>query len=522
MSDPSSPTKSNIGRSQLELVLKSSSAVDIHASLKILISVFENVHSYQDTNSLISLLKDPSASNSHKSIALFIHKLWRTANGAAFMESRDAIRDLLWLRAKLKIISLTLTSPAKEYRKSALSNFSDGKFVQLAYESILGRGCRASEIAHWENKMASGHLDRPAVLSLIKESATTCIRDMPIYDALSFHIMGTGQHVSQRMWNNRKVELESRAKQTDKKTEFHSRFYIKRQPRPLISAICSLYQGGKFIEQFMENITTQTCFNDYCELVIIDADSPENESKVIERYCKQHKNIVYHRINHRIGIYNAWNVAAEAARGVYLTNTNLDDLRRIDSLELQASTLDNLPFVDVVYQDFFYTSEPFLDFEAIANFGFKSALPIVTEHNMMYFNPPHNAPMWRKKLHDDIGYFDVSYKSAGDCEFWMRCLVAGKIFYKLNDPHVAYYQNPEGVSTRPDTKGLDETRRVLKTYGRRLVSENVVMPFDEFMKKISPTPIIHEWNSANRYACTQDALRAAAIRTKYGNNYGVR
>ena len=48
-------------------------------------------------------------------------------------------------------------------------------------------------------------------------------------------------------------------------------------------------------------------------------------------------NIVYKRINYRLGIYDAWNVGVGMARGRYLTNTNLDDLRRVDSIALQAA-----------------------------------------------------------------------------------------------------------------------------------------------------------------------------------------
>ena len=66
------------------------------------------------------------------------------------------------------------------------------------------------------------------------------------------------------------------------------------------------------------------------ELLVIDADSPEGEYDVIKEYQSVWPNIRYERINYRIGIYDAWNVAVGLARGEYLTNTNLDDLRRRD------------------------------------------------------------------------------------------------------------------------------------------------------------------------------------------------
>jgi glycosyltransferase involved in cell wall biosynthesis len=196
-------------------------------------------------------------------------------------------------------------------------------------------------------------------------------------------------------------------------------FKIKKEPRVVVSDLASMYRGGDFIEQFMDNITSQDGFDDYCELVIVDADSPEDEYKTIKRYLARHKNINYIRCNYRIGIYDAWNVAAKAARGQYLTNTNMDDLRRHDSFMVQAAMLDNLSFVDVVYQDLYYTFDPRLSFEEIVPFGLRTTLPVITPHNLIKFNSPHNAPMWRKCLHEDLGYFDTHYKSAGDYEFWM-------------------------------------------------------------------------------------------------------
>src|SRR4051812_11682707 len=106
-------------------------------------------------------------------------------------------------------------------------------------------------------------------------------------------------------------------------------------------------------------------------------------------------------------------------------------------------------------------------------FNFKSNLPIVTAYNLLRYNSPHNAPMWRKQLHHELGDFDSSFESAGDYEFWLRCIAQGKTFFKLNTPHVVYYSNPGGISTKPDTKGVIESRRLLSQYSTRLISKNL-------------------------------------------------
>jgi glycosyltransferase involved in cell wall biosynthesis len=236
-----------------------------------------------------------------------------------------------------------------------------------------------------------------------------------------------------------------------------------------VTAIASLYRGGAYVESFMENVCAQSIFRDACELIVVDAASPDGEADTIRRWMADFPNVRYVRTPERIGIYEAWNLGIREARGEYLTNTNLDDLRRGDSFEIQAGTLRALPEVDVVYQDFHYALEPNLPFERVAEFGFTSRLPRITPAVLLAFNPPHNAPMWRRRLHDELGPFDTRYRAAGDYEFWLRCLAAGKVFHKIDDPHVAYFQNPEGVSTRVDTPGHRETREITARYASRLL-----------------------------------------------------
>ena len=299
--------------------------------------------------------------------------------------------------------------------------------------------------------------------------------------------MGTDRYLTLSDWQARAAELNfakpmSRlVKPVRSSREFeHSGDYV-------VSAIASLYKGRRFLEGFLENMASQTMF-DKSELIIIDANSPENEEKIVARYQEVYPNIVYRRVNYLIGVYDAWNVGAQMARGKYLTSTNVDDLRRGDSFAIQASALDQNPWADVVYQDVWYSFDPSLRFDEVARFDFKSALPVITANNLLVFNSPHNAPMWRRSLHEELGLFDTSFKSAGDWEFWLRCLWKGKRFFKIDTPHVVYYQNPEGLSTRPNSRGVEEAQEVLKRYSRKLISPHLLMSREAFAEALGIEP----------------------------------
>jgi len=392
-------------------------------------------------------------------------------------------------------------------------NLSDGEFIQYAYMTVLNRGCNAREMYLWEKELANDRISKQDVLKLIFLDAVKLLSDErpTVHDGLSCNIMGTSQHISIQDWIKKSY---SNQKVDSVQTKYCNRFHIISEKKYLVTAIASLYCGRDYIEKFMDNITTQTCFADCCELVIIDANSPENESEVIRRYMNSYKNINYIRMNYRIGIYDAWNCGVKVAKGEYLTNTNLDDLRRQDSLEIQAGVLDNLDFVDLVYQDFYYTFDINLSYEEIALYDYQSNLPVITKDNMMSFNSPHNAPMWRKRLHDEIGYFNINYRSAGDYDFWMRCLNAGKIFYKVNDPHVVYFQNPKGLSTSSDSRGVVESNEISKRFCKIFISDMLTMPFNEFCSKIGITDSLDD-GSLNRYTMAKYALRNIARYNKF-------
>lgn len=400
-------------------------------------------------------------------------------------------------------------------RTSIMHGCGDAECIQRAFELVLGRGAAAWELAHWLQRLESGATTRAHMLATLFHDAVEFhekVVEAPPHDGLSCLVMGAGRHLSLDDWRKQAESFEQEPPPAPA-ARYHHRFHIRTEPRVLVSALCSLYRGGDFIEQFMDNITSQDSFDDYAELVIVDADSPEDEYQTIKRYLSRHRNIQYHRMKYRIGIYDAWNFAAQAAKGEYLTNTNLDDLRRHDSFALQAGVLDNLPFVDVTYQDLYYTFDPRLSFEEIAAFGHRTELPVVTPHNMIAFNSPHNAPMWRRRLHDELGWFDTRYKSAGDYEFWLRCLAAGKTFYKTNDPHVAYYQNPKGLSTRPDTRGISEAMEIHRTYCRKLVPEAMRLSSKEFAAGLGMDEA--SVKAKDRFSSTQKALRRAARNGKF-------
>lgn len=231
---------------------------------------------------------------------------------------------------------------------------------------------------------------------------------------------------------------------------------------PKVSIITSLYDGDLFIEGFMKDIVEQTIFNE-CELIIINANSPGHEEKIILPYLVRYKNIVYKKLSYDPGIYGTWNLAIKMARGTYITNANVDDRLRRDCYELYKNFLDKSPHIDLVYTDCYISNIPNETFDN--NDKIK-----ILERDQFSLEAlkrcclPNTHPMWRKIMHSKHGLFDETFSIAGDWEMWLRAATRGSIFVKLDPVLGLYYLNPTGLSSNPSGKWKTELHRVLTLY----------------------------------------------------------
>tara|TARA_Y100000592_G_scaffold78846_1_gene124117 strand:+ start:2887 stop:4512 length:1626 start_codon:yes stop_codon:yes gene_type:complete len=234
---------------------------------------------------------------------------------------------------------------------------------------------------------------------------------------------------------------------------------------PIISIITSVYEGADFIDQFMEEMVQQTIF-DKCEMLLVDCNKRNNsyESNVIKKYIELYPNIHYFKLDKDPGVYGAWNHAIKNCKGKYITNANLDDRRSYDNLEVCLDVLNKNSTIDLVYPMFLMDTAPNQTFYT------SRALNIFPSYEydkkIMHKCLPGCMPLWKKELHDKNGFFNDSYSSAGDLEFWLRCVKNGSSFKRIPVVLGNYYFNPHGLSTSQSNneKKTKEERSVLEEY----------------------------------------------------------
>jgi glycosyltransferase involved in cell wall biosynthesis len=225
------------------------------------------------------------------------------------------------------------------------------------------------------------------------------------------------------------------------------------------SIFCSFYKGEKFIQGYLEDVLKQTIFQDI-EFVFLNCDSPEQEESYIKPLIDKYPNIIYHKLDKDPGLYQAWNIAIKLCSSEIIGNWNIDDRKSANGIEILYNRLNKKQDLDVVY-GITYVSR--IANEKYEHNEYNLIYPYLPHslENLLRNNSPHCMPLWQKSLHDRFGYFDESYISAADGEFWLRCAFGGAKIELVNHPVGLYYQNPTGRSTNPEhlNKCLEEVKR---------------------------------------------------------------
>ena len=253
----------------------------------------------------------------------------------------------------------------------------------------------------------------------------------------------------------------------------------------------SLFNGKDFIEGFMKDITSQTIFNKkineidyYCELIIIDCASQQNEIEIIEPYLKKYPNIIYKRLQEDSGLYSAWNYGLSISSGEYITNANIDDRLANNCIEYLSKCLDTNPDIDFVYSDNYITfvpNETFDEFkEKIKNLSdsmikkdhiWSASTAEFSPKALLYGGVSGNHPMWKRSIHQKAGMFNHNLKVVGDWEMWLRAYLSGIKIKKMSGVHGLYFRNPLGLSSNNNNSiNINkELRKVLSFYKNKIL-----------------------------------------------------
>lgn len=228
-----------------------------------------------------------------------------------------------------------------------------------------------------------------------------------------------------------------------------------------VSAIVSTYNSERFLRGRLDNLLQQSLYQrGELEIIVVNAGSKQGEKYIAREYL----GCITYIESLREPIYVSWNRGIAIAKGEYITNANADDrYTRPDALEVMAKTLDSYPVNELVYADAVVVGENGAASNKAPYFG-KIEWPEFDRRLFLqgYYGGPN--PMWRKSLHNAIGYFDESYQLGGDYEFALRAVASGAVFRHIPQTLTAFYDDGANINNQ-QYAGM-EARRALLKWGR--------------------------------------------------------
>ncbi len=231
-----------------------------------------------------------------------------------------------------------------------------------------------------------------------------------------------------------------------------------------VTAIVSTYNAEHLLPGCLADLEAQT-IADRLEIIVVDSGSPQNERSIVAEFQRRSANLVYVRTEIRETLYAAWNRAIKIARGRYLTNANTDDRHAPEALEKLARALDDHPDAGVAYATTAITET---ENTTLAQGPVTGCFRARAFDRRRLFREclPGPQPMWRRELHERFGYFDETFFSAGDYEFWLR-LSAEVRFLHLPEVLGLFLKSPDSLMHRNAERAAREAKLARDRYWPR-------------------------------------------------------
>jgi glycosyltransferase involved in cell wall biosynthesis len=180
-----------------------------------------------------------------------------------------------------------------------------------------------------------------------------------------------------------------------------------------VSVITSVYRPGAYLESFLQLYLNKFSAPNH-ELILVHNDATDEERAVIGRFSSLIRNLRHICVD-RETVYASWNRAVKASSGEYLAIWNVDDRRSSYGFQQQVMKLDQKPNAMIVSGDYV----------KVFKYGHTKGIRVNEGLRRSWLM---RAPrfrngcflMWRRSLHEEIGYFDEQFQVAGDRDFWYR------------------------------------------------------------------------------------------------------
>ncbi len=258
-------------------------------------------------------------------------------------------------------------------------------------------------------------------------------------------------------------ELIEQARQNNKTNPADDQYEIwdDRRPQPEYRAtiIVSLYNAADKLPYFLRTLQHQSLIQrGDAEVILVDSGSPGQEYQVFQQLTSELEfPILYVRSPQRETIQSAWNRGISLAHSPYLAFLGVDETILPDCLEILAQELDQDLDLDWVIGHSLVTNVDVQgswvsDVMTYDRSGYQQDLVYLETCYLSWV-----GALYRKSIHDRFGYYDASFRGAGDTEFKSRIMPFIKS--KVVDKTLGLFWNyPDERTTQSPAVEIEDMR----------------------------------------------------------------
>ncbi|GAA0676327.1 MAG: glycosyltransferase family A protein [Clostridium cadaveris] len=182
-----------------------------------------------------------------------------------------------------------------------------------------------------------------------------------------------------------------------------------------VSVVIPMYNSEDTIIRTLESVRKQTAFNMILEILVINDGSTDKSFDIVKEYADQNKDVPIRLIDKpNGGVSTARNKGMKEAKGEFIALLDSDDEWLPEKIEVQMKTIKEHPEIDFLGGD--------ANGKSLSIFGRK--IDTLYKANVkdlcLKTFPLTPAALFRKKIVDEIGYFDENQQFAEDIQYFYK------------------------------------------------------------------------------------------------------